>query len=243
MATSYWPAVRQPQPSPVWASLQVPAGTGRLWFIPGEQRSVDVRLWNLADESCHARLTLELLGQSRVVEADVPAMICKPLQMLLRAPADAPVSLTPLRVSLSTSLDSHRKATTYSCPVRIATGATVEFFGNSYLERELYLEPGGSHGASESCRFGRDWTYRLPVPFPCTARLSLYLGAHRAGPFKLLSSQDAEAWETVLEGRGNRAWREVKVPGLRAGPLLLRFAGQDVQVQEVVVTWERQAGG
>lgn len=237
-ATGYWPAPRTPAPPPCWASVQIPAGTERLWLQPGGTREVRVDLWNLDDRPRRARLTLRLLGASKTVACTVDRWALQPVRLALPVAADAPLGLTRLEVALEL-LDSPDgpERLVYGTPVRLAAGPTVEFLANSHLERTLYLQPGARSGESESCRFGREWTYRFAAPYACEATLGVRLGAHQAGPFALAWSQDGQTWQTVLEGRGERAWRTTTLSGVQPGPVYLRVSGTDVQLEELVLTW------
>ncbi|NPV46159.1 MAG: hypothetical protein HPY69_04320 [Armatimonadetes bacterium] len=234
----YWQAPRTPPPPPCWASVQIPAGTERLWLTAGGKREVRVNLWNLDDRPRQARLTLSLLGASRTVARTLPPWAMQPVTVALPVAADAPLGLKRLAVALELSNGHVRpEHLVYTTPVRLAAGPTVEFLANSHLERSVYLQPGARSGESESCRFGSEWTYRFEAPYACDGQLGVYLGAHRAGPFALAWSQDGKHWQTVLEGRGNRAWRETTLSGVQAGPVYLRVSGTDVQLEELVLTW------
>ena len=77
-----------------------------------------------------------------------------------------------------------------------------------------------------------------PITGSPGAWVSAYLGAHMGGPCALHWSQDGRTWQPIFEGRGNRAWCEATVPDLQPGRLLLRVSGTDVQLEELVVTFE-----
>jgi hypothetical protein len=67
----------------------------------------------------------------------------------------------------------------------------------------------------------------------------MLLGAHMAGPFTVTYSPDGTDWRTLLDSRGDRAWRQATVANLQPGQLYLRFAGENVQLGELVLAWER----
>jgi len=227
---------RMPMPPPTWASVQVPKGTSRVWLVPGQAQPLDITLWNLAREPRQAELRLGLLGRNYEANATIPAFDSVKVTVRVTPPADAKPGLAPMQVELSTG---PAETSRYELPVRLASGPTVEFFGNSFVEG-MYLQPGAKGGCSESCRFGQEWTYLLEVPAACTARVGAFLGAHQAGPFAMHWTQGEQDEQVLFEGRGNREWREGTIAGLHPGKLLLRVSGTDVQLEEVVVTWELQ---
>jgi hypothetical protein len=233
-STAYCTPPRMPSPPPTWASVQVPRGTSRLWLVPGREQPVDVVLWNLAREPRRAALRLRLFGQTYAAGAELPAFDSATVTVKLTPPGDAKPGLEPLQVELSTGRAENSRT---ELPVRIAAGPTVEFFGNSFVEG-MYLQPGGKSGCSESCRFGRDWSYLFEVPAACTARVGAFLGAHQGGPFALHWTQGNQEEQALFEGRGDREWREAVLPNLHPGKLYLRVSGTDVQLEELVVTWE-----
>ena len=240
----YWPTPSQPSPEPWFASVQMPQGTGRLWFVPGAEREVVVDLWNLSSEAQNATLRLAFMGNfdqlypGVEVSCEMPPMTKTPVTLSLATPNDI-LGLRQLFVILETGATDDQPQThqTYWSLVRVAEGPTVEFLANSHLERSLYLQPDPNSGCSESCRFGSEWAYEFDVPLACDADLEMFLGAHQGGPFKLLCSQDGEEWKTLLDTSGNRAARTLAVEGLQPGKLLLRVSGENCQVEEVVVTW------
>lgn len=240
----YWPAPRPLPPRPWFASVQMPEGTGRLWFVPGEEQEVVVDLWNLSSEAQKATLRLAFMGTfDRLhpgvgIACEMPAMTKTPVTLSIATP-DSTLGIRQLFVILKTDLDEGERGgyLHYAPLVRVAEGPTVEFLANSHLERSLYLQPEHSSGCSESCRFGSEWTYGFDVPLACDAKLEMFLGAHQAGPFKLLCSQDGEEWQTLLDTSGNRASRTLTIDDLKPGKLFLRVSGENCQVEEVMVTW------
>jgi hypothetical protein len=241
--TAYWSPPERPTPPPWWPSVQVPEGTSRLCFVPGETREVSVDLWNLGAEAQQVTLSVSLLGeQNRVLASDeqrcaLPANACTPAVLHLAVPRGLQPGLTPMAVSLRTEADP--RPVEYRPSVRIARGPTIEFLANSHVERSVYLQPGHQSGCSESCRFGKTWTYAFEVPFACNAELQMLLGAHVAGPFTVTYSQDGTDWRTLLDDRGDRTWRRATSASLQPGKLYLRFAGENVQLEELVLAWER----
>ncbi|MBM3471705.1 MAG: hypothetical protein FJX75_00355 [Armatimonadetes bacterium] len=240
---AYWSPPDRPATPPWWPSVQIPEGTSRLCFVLGETREVSVDLWNLGAEPQQATVTVSLLGeQDRVLAADdrrcpLPADACTPALLSLAVPPGLAPGLTPMVVSLRTEADP--RPIEYRLAVRVAQGPTIEFLANSHVERSVYLQPGHESGCSESCRFGKTWTYAFDVPFACEAELQMLLGAHLAGPFAVRYSQDGNEWKTLLDGRGDRAWRQATLTNLQPGKLYLRFAGENVQLDELVLTWVR----
>jgi len=227
-----------PAPEPTWASVRMPLGSGELWFVPGEKQSVTVDLWNLSRATRQAHLALRLAGETQGVSTEIPAFGAQPVSLDLAVSAEEEAGIVPMLVMLSTRGGPGSGPSTYELPVRIASGPTIEFLANSHLERSIYLQPDHKSGCSESCRFGKQWTYAFETPYSCDADLRLFLGAHQAGPFTVLSSQDGQHWDTLIEGRGDRAWRAASIDGLRPGRLYLRFQGENVQLEELVLTWK-----
>jgi hypothetical protein len=240
---AYRRPVDRPTPPPWWASVQIPDTTSRLCLVPGALTEVRASLWNLGDDPTPATLALALLGDrgkplaSAEGRYELGAKACTPVALELTPPAGLASGLVPMQVTLRAEADP--RVVEYRLPVRIAPGPTVEFLGNSHVERSRYLQPGHRSGCAESCRFGAEWTYAFDVPFACRAELQAQFGAHMAGPFGLLASQDGENWQTALGGRGDRVWRDAHVPDLRPGRLWLRVTGPDAQLGELVLTWVR----
>jgi len=234
-STAYATPPKIPAAPPVWASVQVPKGTSGLWFVPGEKQPVEVVLWNLGREPRQGNLRVRLLEQGYSATAEIPAFASVSVTLEITVPAAAKPGIEPMQVELSTG---RAELARYDLPVRISLGPTIEFFGNSFVEGQ-YLFPGAKSGCSESCRFGQEWTYVFEVPFACTARVGAFLGAHQAGPFALRWAQAGQDEQSLFEGRGNREWREATIPNPRQGKLFLRVSGTDVQLEELVVTWEK----
>ncbi len=163
-------------------------------------------------------------------------MQSRSVSLPITLPASTSLGIVPLSVMLE-----REDGQEYSVrpTIRVAEGPTIEFFANSHRE-SLYLQPGAESGCSESCRFGTRWTYKLDVPFACTAKLSALVGAHQAGPWTVQWSQDgspAGQFTTLLEGRSDQAWHSAEIPALPAGDLFVKLEGDNEQLGELVVTW------
>ena len=240
----YWQAPEIPAPREWWTSVHIPDDSSRLWMIPGREQKVGVHLWNLSDEKLKlAGVSLELLDEQGKVRSraattcDLRDNTRTAVMLTMAPPADMPLGLMPMRVTMSTDIDPDGEPLVYEMPVRIGAGPTVEFLANSHLERSMYLQPDSKCGASESRRFGSEWSYALPVPSECDAEIAVRLGAHQGQAHKLEASPDGETWETLLDGTGGVQEREARVDGLEPGTLYLRVSGTDVQLDEVIVTW------
>ncbi len=242
----YWQPPAMPPPREWWTSIDISGDTGRLWLVPGREQEIGVHLWNMSAEMLRlAAVSLEILdAKGSVVARDATTCDLRPkartaVMMTLVAPTDMPLGLAPMRVTMGTDVDPGGEPLVYTLPVRIAEGPTVEFLANSHLERSIYIQPDAKSGLTDSRRFGSEWVYAFDVPYPCAARLQIRLGAHMGQAHKLEYSQDGESWQTVLEGTGGVTLRGATIEGLAEGTLYLRVSGNDVQLDELVVTWAR----
>ena len=229
-----------PRPG-VWVSVQPAPGSSRAWLVPGQPGSIECLVRNFTQADQTVCLEWVVSGAAGRKWVDVPAMQSRAAELPVTLPRSALLGTPSVAVvarGRAGGVFGQSTETTVRPTIRVAAGPTTEFLANSHLE-SLYLQPDAQSGCSESCRFGRSWTYRFGVPFACAAKLSAFVGAHLAGPWTVQWSQDGQQFATLLEGRSDRSWHDASLPGLQPGELYLRFEGTDEQLGELVVTWVR----
>jgi hypothetical protein len=122
-------------------------------------------------------------------------------------------------------------------PVRISKGPVIEFLANSIIESR-YLVDNQNSGGAPSVRFNGTWTYKFDLSKATGATMELNVGAHQANEWQVLVSSDRLTWTTVLSGRSNRSWHKVDLSAYAAGPVYIKFTGNDQQLSELVLTTE-----
>ncbi len=235
LATQVRPRNRLPL---AWLSLYPQPGCSLPYLIRGGRVHLKLRLFNGSQRPIAGQVlvTVRAGGQALVrtsvaVSAAAESDVVAPVSILCPpgAPGQAAIEVTP-RLS-----GAGRDIPAMTIPCLVQGGPGVNFLANSHLERELYLSDAGRSGTAPSVRFGSQWEYRLRVPFECSARIRLDVGAHRANEWSVLYSQDRKDWKLLMRGCSNRAWREGKIERLAPGWLYLRMKGNDQQVGEVRV--------
>lgn len=229
-----------PSRPPAWLSIYPQPGCSLPYLVKSQTTALRARLFNPTDRALAGELTIQVLEPRRrqvlgssSVRAAAAAHSDARFSIHVPCPTDAPDRVL-LRVRPRFSPASVPDFTTDAI---VSDGPCVNFLANSYLERRWYLQPGAKSGCSESLRFGSEWTYRLPVPYRTRARVEMDVGAHRAGPWKVLWSPDGQQWQTLMEGHSDRARRSAVINLVEPPWLYLRCAGTDQQVGEVVVRY------
>ncbi len=236
--------VALPNPSrrrPIWLSLYPQRGCSLPWLRRGGKVLLRGRLFNASEvpvstavrvvlrtpdgrelSRARKRLAVEAASDLRF-SVRVPCPDNAPARGRLEVAADG-LGLQPLRIDCF-----------------IGDGPVVNFLANSHLERALYLQPGAKSGTAESVRFGTSWVYKIPVPAPGSAKVTMDVGAHRGQQWSVAWSEDGETWRPLMSGHSTRAWHTGEISQLRGRWLYLRCQGNDQQVGQVVVRFRPAA--
>ncbi len=224
------PQVRRPD---AWISMQTPQHTQRL-YVNRSRQSASLRLM-VRSLTAHprARIRVILPGSTGPwlpvdVSAGEPVTVDYPVRVPVSAKAGVVLGRAELRLGRTVGYATF--------PIRITDGEVIEFTGNSPLEIG-YLHRNEHSGGAPSVRFNGVWVYRFDLSRARTASVSLNVGAHKAGPWRVSASADDADYVTVLTGRSERAWHSADLSRWAGGTLYLRFDGEDQQLEELILTW------
>jgi hypothetical protein len=229
-----WPDPAAQQRPSSFVTVMPQPNTERPWLITGQHGVLRLYVHNGQAVAAEAEIKVTLGSASTTARVKLGAGESRETGVSLLCPIGTKPGLADLKVSAKIGGEEIAPQVT---SVRVALGPTVEFLGNSYLERSMYLQPDPKSGCSESMRFGSEWTYKLDAPQSGSALVQMDVGANMAQPWTVSWSQDNATWSTLFEGQSWHGLHEGRIDGLRKGSLYLRCKGTDEQFASAVVTF------
>lgn len=223
-----------------WLNIYPQPGCEQPWLWRGRAVTLQGRLFNASPQRVQGEIRLAIVdnkpqrcGTPAKTSVAVGPWADAQFRLSVFCPPEAPEEVTLLATA---HLDKLRLPP-LQVRALVGAGPTINFFANSFLEHQLYLQPEAQSGCAESVRFGTRWIYRLPVPFLGHARVQMDVGAHKAGPWSVAWSADGRQWQKLMAGRSERQWQAATIEHVPAEYLYLKCEGEDQQVRAVRVTF------